>query len=278
MKKIITILLFVVTISSNAQITLETTYPTGGVNYLRLVKLSSSGDKYVINDNTTITLYNLNHTVFKTITIPTFSTGINHCQIYYLSEELFNTNSADVEYFINYTGTTNQSLGHCAVVDELGNILFARDSTVISGGLGYGNEDFIVPTANGTKMIIWSNLYTNNNGWVYSLPGTLPCHDCTNGVTSSRTTVNNNLQANEIKNYPNPATNETTVAYSLPQGVTNADLVFYNITGQEVKRFKVTNAFKDILISTADLEAGTYYYQIQAPGINSSGKKMVVIK
>jgi len=128
----------------------------------------------------------------------------------------------------------------------------------------------------GYKMIIYGYFYPQ--AFVYSLPGTLPCSDCANGLTGSRTMANNNMQGSEILNYPNPTKNETTVAYDLPQGVTNADLVFYNITGQEVKRFKVTNAFKDILISTADLEAGTYYYQLQAPGANSAGKKMIVIK
>jgi hypothetical protein len=68
------------------------------------------------------------------------------------------------------------------------------------------------------------------------------------------------------------------VQYTLPQGITTAELVFYSIQGVEVKRFQVTNAFNDVLISTADLEAGTYYYQIQAANGYSAGKKMIVIR
>src|SRR6185437_4493365 len=281
MKKIITFLLFVATININAQITLEKFYPTGGLSYddLRLIKLSSSGYKYAISDNTKITLYNLNHTLFKTINFPTLPGGLSSSgppEVFYISEELFNTNPADIEYFIQYIDGTN-SIFHCGVADELGNFLLYKDSAAVNGVKKEGREGFISYTTSGTKMMISQNKNTTSGAWVYSLPGTLPCQDCSNGTTSSRTEINN-MQGNSITNYPNPTKNETTVAYDLPQGVSSADLVFYTITGQEVKRFKVTNAFKDILISTADLEAGTYYYQLLAPGANSAGKKMIVIK
>ena len=41
---------------------------------------------------------------------------------------------------------------------------------------------------------------------------------------------------------------------------------------------KVTNAFHDIIISTAELDAGTYYYQLQTASGFKAGKKMVVVK
>ena len=50
------------------------------------------------------------------------------------------------------------------------------------------------------------------------------------------------------------------------------------MTGREVKRYKVSNAFKDILISTDELAAGTYYYQLQTTSGFKAGKKMIVIK
>ena len=67
---------------------------------------------------------------------------------------------------------------------------------------------------------------------------------------------------------------QTTIEYNLPHDITSADLIFFTTTGQEVKRFKVTNTFHYILISTDDLDAGTYYFQIQTskgviPGIKN---------
>ena len=280
MKKLLTLLLFVATFSNYAQITFENTYPTGSPtkNYLRLVKLSSSGYKYVINDTSKITLYNLNHSIFKTIIFPpcpgwVLNTSALH--VFYISEQLFNTNPSDIEYFLLYTDKS--FIIHSIIYNDIGNLLFRKDSTQTALGASYyGNEDFISYTPSGVKMIIGRQF--NGAASVYSLPGTLPCHDCTNGTITSIMTASGTSQDGKISNYPNPSAGQTTVEYNLPEGITTADLVFYNITGQEVKRFKVTNAFHDIIISTADLDAGTYYYQIlTATGFNA-GKKMVVIK
>jgi hypothetical protein len=40
----------------------------------------------------------------------------------------------------------------------------------------------------------------------------------------------------------------------------------------------VDRTFNTLLISTKDIAAGTYYYQLQTAGDSSGGKKMVVIK
>lgn len=283
MKKLLPFLLLLVTLSLHAQISFENNYPNGGVstfpnnNYLRLIKLSTSGYKYAMNNQTTLTLYNLNHTVFKTISIPPI-TGTLSCSscnpnVFYISETLFDTNPSTVEYFFFYS--TQVSVGHVRVYDELGNTLFSKDSVNYQGSVNYGNEEFISYTPSGAKMIIFGQY---SGAFVYSLPGTLPCHDCTNGITTSIVKNNDGVSTQNISNYPNPAAGQTTIEYILPQGTTIADLVFYNVTGQEVKRFKVTNAFHDIVINTSDLDAGTYYYQLLTNEGFKAGKKMVVVK
>lgn len=278
MKKIISLLFFALSLSSYGQITAEKYYPTGNVlrGFLKVVQFSNAGYKYVANDTSTITIYNLNHTVYLNINIPAYSpprsSGYQgYPQILYISDELFNTNPNDIEYFIYYDAS-------CRVYDQNGNTLFTKDSVLLGNSnqaVYIDYEHFISYTPTGVKMMIPNQF--NSGATVYALPGNLPCQNCNNITTGSRNNANTNLNTSII-NYPNPAKNETTVAYDLPQGVTTADLVFYNISGQEVKRFKVTNAFKDILVSTTDLEAGTYYYQIQTAGAVSAGKKLIVIK
>ncbi|MGZ4117244.1 MAG: hypothetical protein ACXVPY_07165, partial [Bacteroidia bacterium] len=66
--------------------------------------------------------------------------------------------------------------------------------------------------------------------------------------------------------------------YTLPDGTTEGEIIFYDIIGNEIKRFKVDRTFTSLLISTADIAAGTYYYQLQTVGNASTAKKMVVIK
>ena len=87
------------------------------------------------------------------------------------------------------------------------------------------------------------------------------------------------LSQSSISNpYPNPSISTTQIDYDLPKGINQGEIVFYNLQGKEVKRFKVDKTFNTLLISTSDLAAGTYYYQLQTTTQNSEGKKMVVIK
>jgi uncharacterized repeat protein (TIGR03803 family) len=81
-----------------------------------------------------------------------------------------------------------------------------------------------------------------------------------------------------INIYPNPNNGSAKIDYTLPPGVNEGEIVFYNLQGMEVKRFKVDRTFNTLLISTKDIAAGTYYYQLQTSGESSGGKKMVVIK
>jgi hypothetical protein len=279
MKKLFTLLFLMITVGSNAQITLEHSYPNSSMTAynLKLVKLSSSGYKYVTNDTSTITLYNLNHTVFKTMTIP-ITGGVGNqwaVKIYYISEELFDLDSTDIEYFLFYYDASG--IYHTKVCDEFGNVLFSKDTTTIVLNVGQGNEDFISFTTSGVKMIIYD--YYGGAAYVYSLPGFLPCHDCVNGITSSMAELSGNPQNGGIsKLYPNPTSGQTTVEYTLPQGITKADLVVYDMQGHEIKRYKVTNAFNTIIINANELAAGTYYYQIQTSAGFNAGKKMIVIK
>lgn len=281
MKKTFIALLIIASTSSFAQITLQHTYPHAGTGIasLRLVNLSSSGYKYYTNDTSSITLYNLNHTIFRTINIPALNIGFGSLFVSYVSEQLFNTNPADIEYFVQFT-QTGSSIGHSRVFDDVGNVLFSQDSTNLGNSWAYnGNQNNISYTPSGWVMILPAYSY-NDPSYVYSLPGTLPCEDCSNSVVASIGTNNNNngMKTGSVSNYPNPTSGQTTVAYEFPQGVTVGDLVFYDMAGREVKRFKVSSAFSDIVVTTSDLAAGTYYYELQAANGFSAGRKMVVIK
>lgn len=279
MKKLLLITLIAFGINAKAQIALETTYPTGGNSkgHLNIIKLTTSGYKYMVNDTSNIYLYNLNHSIFKTIPIPyngpyTYSPASVHA--IYVSEELFNTNPSDIEYMFTYYN----GAGHIKIYDELGNILFSRDSVTV-GGQTYLDYGTIVYTSSGVKMIL-SHKNGSDSAFVYSLPGKLPCNDCTNGVVSGLANDGGSYgeRVGVSNSYPNPAINSTRIDYTFPKGVSEGEIVFYDLQGKELKRFKVDKTFDHLLISTADIPAGTYFYQLQTSNQASEGKKMVVIK
>ena len=48
--------------------------------------------------------------------------------------------------------------------------------------------------------------------------------------------------------------------YHLPNGINEGEIVFYDINGKEIKRYRVDNTFNTLIINNSDLPAGTYLY------------------
>lgn len=86
----------------------------------------------------------------------------------------------------------------------------------------------------------------------------------------------NNEQISFI--YPNPAVNTTRIDYKLPEGINQGEIIIYDLQGKEIKRYVVNKTTDFLVVSTADIPAGTYFFQLQTTVQNSLGKKMVVIK
>jgi len=171
MKKLILILAIIMSnFSVFTQITMENEYASGGVshNNLNIIKLYSSGFKYQTIDeiNCRIDLYNLNHTLYKTIIVPNQEPE-QIWDINYVSEKLFDTDSSDIEYLLNIKAPQ-----HCIkIYNEYGTLLLKVDSASLGGYNFYKGYNPIFNTTSGLKMILNSNL--NDWGRVYSLPGTL---------------------------------------------------------------------------------------------------------
>lgn len=277
MRKLLFIALIAFFSNAKAQITLEhdydsaSTYSSGSpalMDQLMIINFEISGERYVrINRHgKTICIYDMNHSLIKTIDFSSFpqaSTANNYLTILYFSENLFDTDSGTEFMYIANTGTP-----YTGIYNDDGSLIFSDNCAPLTPASWPPQQYPIYNTSNGTKMIL---SYQNMNAKVFSLPGILS--------TSIENTNNNLLSQNSISNaYPNPSLNSTQIDYALPNGTNQGEIVFYNIQGKEVKRFKVDNTFNSLIISTSDLSTGTYYYQLQTTGQSSAGKKMVVIK
>jgi len=277
MKKLLIIVIITLVTNAKAQITLEytndsaSTYDCSGFIAAQLfyIKFETSGEKY-ININRTgkyISIYNINHSLEKKISYASFPQQTNnHPTFLYFSENLFNTDTA-IEFMYIY----NDGVTHTKIYEENGTCIFTADSMAPLVEANTPQVQCpIFNTSIGTKMILSHQF--NGTAKTYSLPGTL-----SEGIAEA----NNNLiaaQSSVSNPYPNPSNNTTQIDYKLPPGVNEGEIVFYDLQGMEVKRFRVDKTFSTLLISTKDLAAGTYYYQLQTSSENSGGKKMVVIK
>src|ERR1035437_366602 len=277
MKNIFIISLFFIASNVFGQFTLlhdydsSSTFDLGGgglEDQLMMVNFEVSGDQYVkINRHgEKICIYDMSHTLVKTISYASFPLSTTNVAILYLSEHLFNLDSKKEFMYVAEAA----SLFTTYIYNEDGLLLFSdTGSAQIMSNEPLQQHPIYNTTSNGTIMIL---SYRNWHAKVFGLAGTL-----TTAIDRANTQLVGNGAA--IGNpHPNPTNSTTTIEYSLPQGTNQAELVFYNVQGIEVKRFKVDNTFNSLLISTTDIAAGTYYYNLQVGGNASSSKKMVVVK
>ncbi len=272
MKKIILIALIAFVTNAKAQITFEFALDsasalTSTVDELMIVNFELLGDEYVkINRHgQSISIYNMNHTLVKTISfagIPANTGGLNAPAFLYFSQTLFNTDNK-IEFMYAINSSPNNYTG---IYNEDGTLLFSDTGVAAVYQTIPMQQYCIYNTTAGTKMIL---SYSNGQAKVFDLGGTL---------TTAVDRVNPHANTGLGNAYPNPTANTTTIPYTLPQGTTQGELVFYNTQGTEVKRFKVDNTFNSLLVTTTDIPAGTYYYHLQTDGNASASKKMVVVK
>jgi hypothetical protein len=286
MKKsiIMTVATIMIALTTKGQIALENTYAipnTTKKSGLSLIKLDVSGQKYCLYDiqSKKITLYNLNHSVFKTINFVPLtkyrtSNTDSTTQIAYISENLFNNDNL-VE-LVTFDGdwssqVSGGSLSSMNIFNEVGSVLFSGDSLMpcrLGDATNYGveNGEFIYNTTAGTKMILYS--YKNNTPAqrVYSLPGVL--------VTSIK---KNNENYNNALPFPNPTNNSITLPYKLDSGK-EGKLVINDINGKILFEYKIDTTFDNVLIDTNTMTAGNYFYSIFSSDKKVSTGKFIVTK
>ncbi|MBI3500440.1 MAG: T9SS type A sorting domain-containing protein [Bacteroidetes bacterium] len=272
MKNILLIMFFAFTINASAQITLEHKYDTASDykdNILMIVKFELLGECYVkINrEGNNISIYDLNHSLIKTISFASYPPHVGNFIVLYLSQQLFDTDSA-IEFLYGYSSA--DGVVHTRIYKEDGTSIFIADSLFSWDEVSIPQQQVtIYNTPQGTKMIL--SHMGNDQAYVYSLPGTL-----STGIQEGNAAL---MQAQGLGSlYPNPSTGKATLQYELPKGETQGEIILYNTHGAEVKRYKVDDTFKDLLLDNTQLPAGTYFYQLQTSKGSVGTKKMVVVK
>lgn len=262
---------------ANAQITVDHVYTTDPPS--NAFKVGASGLKYCAEHYSGgsviyFVLYNPDHSIYKTITVPQDS-GKRASEISYVTETLFDTDSL-LEYMLYYE-INGSPIRQVKVINENGAVLLDVDSanfTSNSGSdpyRGFVNHP-IFPNGNQTKLY----LYKSPGTIVYNLPGQLPCLECANGVTTGLIHQQEPTgQSNKSIAYPNPFTNSVKIKYILPQNCKHAFVNIYNIAGKLITKKEIDNAFSEVYISDQEINQGAYFYQVVADDKIISGNKLI---
>lgn len=78
------------------------------------------------------------------------------------------------------------------------------------------------------------------------------------------------------QNRPNPFRGETTIEYTIPTEMTNAQLVIYDLNGKAISNTVLASGNGQMKVSATDFSAGVYFYTIESNGQTVARQKMVV--
>lgn len=241
-----------------AQITLDNTYNVGNkFTSISYIDLAISGHKYVIfeNANSKIKLYNIDHSIWKTIDIPVLpSFELNTVYINTISENLFNSDSK-VEYIALYINTSVTPMQkNTRVYDETGAIVEEFPDRIFNGIFSTDSTTF--------KMFLSDGDLIRE---VYNLPG-----------SSSNVNIQHENETSFIRHsYPNPSSNFITIPYNLEHANVTGILNIYNSNGQVIESFNIDNYFDSILVDLSKYSPGTYFYSVSQKGIESSSNSFI---
>jgi len=275
-------LLLILSIPSNAQMTLAHSYTKPEGTQATIVNLSLSGKKIMTLSNfsnlaDTIYFYNMDYSYWKSIpcpAIPGYSGNYNifynlgeAIGVLYPSETLFNLDTF-LEVAVTYhgIGTDNKLF----VINELGTL---TDSII---DIASGYYPFSVYKVDTLGIGFQAVAITNSGISIYNLPGTIPCDPCSSsyGIAMGE----RHEKGISTEPLPNPSSDKVKITFTLPDGITKGVLDLYNANGQKVKSFQIDNRFGYILLDNTQLSSGLYYYNIVANGSISATQKLVLIK
>ena len=256
-------IILVTIMPAGAQPVFETQYSAS----VSLCHLEVSGDKYFAMDNINnrCLIYNMDHTVFRTINL-VLPVDYYMYNILQVSEHTFNTDDL-VEFSYVYSKYTETDTSwyysyETRVINENGIEILKIP--------GAGHTEILQTENLGKKWLVYiydiSVLPATTQTRVYSLPGSATKSD---ELKSADTYGIGNP-------YPNPSRGLVNIPVHLPPGSPEGELILYNVQGQELYR-QAVNAERGIIsIPGGSLIPGTYVYKIKHRDLESEGKKITI--
>ena len=247
-------------VAALAQITHENSY----IGAAEVTNIENNGYKYFVTDyiNNSVAIYNEDHTPWKTVAFP-LSQNQYLYDVSYVNSKVYNLDDLVEILLITYNYvSTSDTTGYYAytteVVNENGTVLL----TVPGGGYAFTYTD----SDSKNKLVVYVYDYSVStyitSTEVYALP-----------VKSSG--INQNPGDAPLP-YPNPASGNINLPYTLNQRSGNREMVISDTSGKEYSRKNVSAQEGLLNVNTSSLPAGTYFYRIESNGKSMPAGKFVV--
>lgn len=291
-KLIVSVNIVILSFASYAQssIILEKSYK--GTGFITVTEIAPGSYKYVLYGFTgtdsgytalnKISLYNMDHSVYKTINIPIKNHDANLICVNAVTETMFNRD-ASLEYML-VEKDRSKEYPTLSIYTEDGSVVKSISNIIPTENIDF--EDIDIPYILGTKGFVqFYYLNTGLNPFKMVLNRVFSSEELSSEVYYLDGTF---IQASLIKNdesihemlsapIPNPSSGSTRIEYKLPEGIQKAELVIYDMYGKEYKRLLVDGAFSDIILDNESLPQGTYLYHLIINNNISETKKMIKV-
>ncbi len=266
MRHLLFIVFLLLSISVSAQLVHEKTYS----NSAALIQLSDGTHKYFLMDADLeqCRLYNSDHSLWKTINLQVPANNYL-VDIQMVSDHLFDTD-AEIELLYIFgeyipTSTSYYYKYETRIIDENETLILKID--------GGAYAEIQIMSDDEAKLLLYSYDYS-----VYPYKTDTYVYDLVAYSSDSYVDISSVIpeSANVLKPYPNPASENITLSYKLPEGVYEATLNVYNTEGKIVRSLTVDRNFSDLKLNVSSYKAGTYIYNIVSNNIVTATSKFVI--
>ncbi len=226
------------------------------------------------------TILNLDLSVHRVLNFPAAPANMYWSEINYITEELFDTDPATIEFMLVAFDEETSTNGAIFVYRENGTEVFSQMPGSLVGGLSGGTMGFAPIFQDGDQayMIIRQSTFVGPITY-YALPGTLPCMDC-HGAPTTDGLVTGGLGSGTISTglvlYPNPSASEVVLACTACQiGAGTVSIV--DAAGRTVAEHSFLGAERQAM-NLHGLPAGAYVCLVSADGRTKARLPLQVVR
>ena len=181
--------------------------------------------------------------------------------------DITNTETSNIK-----TGSKNQS---SAVINaEILELYFPGTVKTDSVGQIYINYNKLIPILINAIVDLKGQLDTGNSEIINNPIATKSTN---NGLATIEALEASIIEPKLYQNSPNPFNAETSIRYTLPENVVNAELYIYNLQGNQIKKYVISERGENsIQINASELDAGMYIYALIVDGKEIDTKRMIL--
>lgn len=214
-------------------------------------------------------IYNTDYSLYQTIDL-NIPSGMYLYDIRFVTENLFDLDEGIELLYVYYEYVVTDATTGSGYYDYYTKVINADGSEILSVDGGLYSYMYRI-NANDYRLFIYAYDYSS---WPYDMSTSifeLPGYPylLKNAEVSSKS-------ASIGDAYPNPASNFVTVDYALPYGVSEANLMIYDMGGVLMKSYRVDKYFNALQLNAGTLLPGSYLYNIEADGIKSESKQLII--